>query len=144
MLRQAFAIEHDDVFDTEKIQRGLDELRKLYASQGYINFVPVPNTYPNDQTGTVTLRVDIDEGKRFRIGNLLLSNGIQPWPDNATEKLIFRHYAGGSDIEGLIEQLETATLAMFPGIASGRGLVQVRQNVESDTVTVRVVRPATP
>ncbi len=54
-LRQAFAIKDQDVFDTEKIRLGLEELRKLYASVGYINFVPVPNTEPNEQAGTVAL-----------------------------------------------------------------------------------------
>ncbi len=67
-LRQAFAINDQDVFDTEKILVGLDELRKRYAAEGYINFVPVPNPYPNDRSGTVALTVEIDEGKQFKIG----------------------------------------------------------------------------
>ena len=35
---------------------------------GYMNFVPVPNTYPNDQAGTVALMVEIDEGEQLKIG----------------------------------------------------------------------------
>ena len=144
-LRQAFAIEDQDVFDTDKIRLGLDELRKLYASEGYLNFMPVPNTKANDQSGTIDLVMDIDEGKRFRIESLILS-GIQQWPESDAKKLtgIFRLYAGGFDVSGLIEQLEAASLAMFPRLASAHNLVEVRQNVESGTVNVRVVRPATP
>ena len=83
-LRQAFAIKDQEVFDAEKIRLGLDELRKLYASEGYINFVPVPNTYPNDQAGTVALSVDIDEGKRFKIESLTFKG---KWPEDDAERL---------------------------------------------------------
>jgi outer membrane protein assembly factor BamA len=51
-LRQAFAIKDQDVFDAGKIRLGLDDLRKLYASEGYINFVPVPNTYRTIRSNT--------------------------------------------------------------------------------------------
>lgn len=141
ILRQAFAIKDQDVFDTGKIRRGLEELRKLYASEGYINFVPVPNTYPNEEAGTVALRVDIDEGKQFKIGSLMVGGN---WPDGDQEKLagIFHSYAGGFDVSGFIEQLKAATLAMFPGLASADGLVVVRQNVETATVEVSIKRPA--
>ena len=143
-LRQAFAIKDLELFDTEKIRLGIDELRRLYASEGYINFVPVPNTKANDQAGTVALVMDIDEGKRFRIESLIL-RGTKEWPESDAEKLtsIFRSYAGGLNLPELIEQLEAATLAMFPGLASAHDLVDVRQNVERGTVDVSIVRPAT-
>jgi outer membrane translocation and assembly module TamA len=141
ILRQAFAIKDHDVFDTGKIRQGLEELQKLYASEGYINIAPVPDTYPNDETGTVTLRVDLDEGKQFTIGSLMVGGN---WPDGAQEKLagIFHSYAGGFDVSGFIEQLKAATLAMFPGLASADGLVKVRPNVETATVEVSINRPA--
>ena len=141
-LRQAFAIKDREVFDTEKIRFGLDELRRLYASEGYINFVPVPNTEPNDQAGTVVLLVDIDEGKRFTIESFTLSG---KWPETEAEKLtgIFRSYAGGVNVSELIEQLEAATLAMLPGLASAHDMVEVKQNREKGTVEVSVTRPAT-
>lgn len=140
-LRKAFPINDHDVFDTEKIRLGLEELRKLYASKGYINFTPVPNTYSNDQAGTVALRVDIDEGKQFKIGSLMVWGN---WPEGDQEKLasIFHSYAGGFDVSGLIERLKAATLAMFPGLASADALIEVRQNVETATVEVSIKLPA--
>lgn len=140
-LRQAFAIKDQGVFDTEEIRTGLEELRRLYASKGYINFTPVPNTESDDQVQTVVLSVDIDEGKQFKIGSLMVGGN---WPEGDQEKLagIAHSYAGGFDVSGLIEQLKAATLAMFPGLASADGLVEVRQNVETATVEVSIKRPA--
>ena len=141
-LRQVFAIKDQDVFDTEKIRLGIDELRRLYASEGYINCTPVPNTKANDQARTVALVMDIDEGRQFRIEGLILS-GTKEWPQSDMEKLggIFRAYSGGVNISELIEQLQAATLAMFPGLDSAHDLVEVEQNAESGTVNIRIVRP---
>ena len=57
-----------------------------------------------------------DEVKQFKIGSLIVGGN---WPDADQEKLagIFHSYAGGFDVSGLIEQLKTATLGMFPGLA---------------------------
>ncbi|MGA2373407.1 MAG: POTRA domain-containing protein [Candidatus Korobacteraceae bacterium] len=141
-LRQAFAIKDQDVFDTEKIRLGLEELRKLYASVGYINFVPVPNTEPNEQAGTVALLVDIDEGKQFKIESLTLKG---KWPQTDEERLtgIFQLYAGGLNVSELLDELKAAIQAMFPGLASASDIVEVRQNVKKGTVDVSVMRPAT-
>jgi outer membrane protein insertion porin family len=64
-LRAQFKIKDGDVFDTEAIRKGLDNLRKAYAALGYINFTPVPNTDANDDTKEISLKIDLDEGKQF-------------------------------------------------------------------------------
>ena len=64
-LRALFKIKDGDVFDTEAIRKGLEALRKAYAALGYINFTPVPNTEADDEKKTISLRIDVDEGKQF-------------------------------------------------------------------------------
>ncbi|MGA9566395.1 MAG: outer membrane protein assembly factor BamA [Candidatus Korobacteraceae bacterium] len=64
-LRAQFRIKDGDIFDTEAIRKGLENLRKAYAALGYINFAPVPNTDANDETHEITLKIDLDEGKQF-------------------------------------------------------------------------------
>ena len=64
-LRAQFKIKDGDIFDTEAIRKGLENLRKAYAALGYINFTPVPNTDPDDEKKTITLKIDLDEGKQF-------------------------------------------------------------------------------
>src|SRR5208337_1952592 len=66
-LRALFKIKDGDVFDTEAIRKGLENLRKAYAALGYINFTPVPNTDADDEKKTISLRIDLDEGKQFYV-----------------------------------------------------------------------------
>jgi outer membrane protein assembly factor BamA len=66
-LRDLFLIQRGEIFSRKKIAEGLDALRRLYGSQGYINFVPVPKTEFDDASGTADLEVSVDEGKQFRL-----------------------------------------------------------------------------
>jgi outer membrane protein insertion porin family len=66
-LRSLFKIKDGDIFDTEAIRKGLESLRKAYAALGYINFTPVPNTDADDEKRTISLRIDLDEGKQFYV-----------------------------------------------------------------------------
>ena len=66
-LRDLFPLRPGEIFSREKIARGLEELRRLYSSEGFINFVPVPDTAFDDDTGIATLAIHIDEGKQFRL-----------------------------------------------------------------------------
>jgi outer membrane protein insertion porin family len=66
-LRAQFKIKDGDIFDSEAIRKGLENLRKAYAALGYINFAPVPNTEPDDENKTISLKIDLDEGKQFYV-----------------------------------------------------------------------------
>jgi outer membrane protein insertion porin family len=66
IARQVFRMSPGDPFSTEKLQKGLDELRKLYGNFGYIDFVGSPD--PEIATGVkdrIDLTVDVDEGHQF-------------------------------------------------------------------------------
>jgi outer membrane protein insertion porin family len=72
-LRAQFAQKDGEYFSATLFQKGLKQLQKAYGSQGYINMVanPVPKT---DETNkTVTLNVDIDEGKQFFVSRIEFS-----------------------------------------------------------------------
>ena len=66
IARSVFHMAPGDVFSTEKLQKGLDDLRKLYGNFGYIDFVPSPD--PEIATGVkdqIDLTIDVDEGHQF-------------------------------------------------------------------------------
>lgn len=69
-LRSLFPFNDGDVFNTDMVRRGLDNLRKKYGELGYINFTSVPDTKVDEQTRTVSLVIDLDEGKRFHIASI--------------------------------------------------------------------------
>lgn len=66
-LRDLFPLRPGEIFSREKIARGLEELSRLYGSQGFINFSAVPDTAFDDDTGIATLTILVDEGKQFRL-----------------------------------------------------------------------------
>ena len=64
-LRAQFPIKDGDTWNRESIGKGLENLRKAYGELGYINFSAVPETVPDDEKKTVSLTIDVDEGKQF-------------------------------------------------------------------------------
>ena len=66
-LRGVFQIKDGDLFNTELIRKGLENLRKAYGELGYINFTSVPDTQIDDEHKQITLAIDIDEGKPFYV-----------------------------------------------------------------------------
>ncbi len=65
IARSVFKMGPGDVFSTEKLQKGLDDLRKLYGNFGYIDFVPSPDPEVVPGKDQVDLTVDVDEGHQF-------------------------------------------------------------------------------
>ncbi|HEY7211039.1 MAG TPA: outer membrane protein assembly factor BamA [Bryobacteraceae bacterium] len=65
IARSVFRMAPGDVFSTEKMQKGLDELRKLYGNFGYIDFVPTPDPEIVPGKNQIDLTIDVDEGHQF-------------------------------------------------------------------------------
>jgi outer membrane protein assembly factor BamA len=70
VLRGLFPIEDGDTLSRAKIARGLENLRKVYGEQGYINFTSVPDTTFDDDKKLIFLDIDIDEGKQFYLTHM--------------------------------------------------------------------------
>jgi outer membrane protein insertion porin family len=69
-LRATFAIKDGDWFSATLIAKGLDNLKKAYGQLGYINFGAIPKPVFDDQKKTVSLEIDIDEGKPFYVSRI--------------------------------------------------------------------------
>jgi outer membrane protein insertion porin family len=72
-LRSVFPIKDGEVFDREKVSKGLENLRKAYGGEGYINFTSIPNTTFDEDKKLVFLEIDVDEGKRFSVRRIEFS-----------------------------------------------------------------------
>jgi outer membrane protein insertion porin family len=66
-LRNLFPMKDGDIFSRDKIAKGLENLRKAYGENGYINFTPVPDTKFDDEKKLGNLEIDVDEGKQFYV-----------------------------------------------------------------------------
>jgi outer membrane protein insertion porin family len=69
-LRATFAVKDGDWFDATLISKGLENLKKAYGQLGYINFGAIPKPVFNEDKKTVSLDIDIDEGKPFYVSRI--------------------------------------------------------------------------
>jgi outer membrane protein insertion porin family len=65
VLMSLFGMKPGDIFSTEKLRKGMENMRKLYGQFGYINFVPEPAFEPQPGTDQIDLTITADEGKQF-------------------------------------------------------------------------------
>jgi outer membrane protein insertion porin family len=72
-LRGTFAIKDGEWFNATAISKGLDNLKKAYGQLGYINFGAIPKLSYDEQKKTVSLSIDIDEGKPFYVSRIEFS-----------------------------------------------------------------------
>ncbi|MGP8244467.1 MAG: outer membrane protein assembly factor BamA [Bryobacteraceae bacterium] len=67
VLMSLFGMREGDVFNTDKLRKGIENMRKLYGGFGYIDFVPEPDVEPVPNTDQIDLSITADEGKQFFI-----------------------------------------------------------------------------
>jgi outer membrane protein insertion porin family len=67
VLRKQFRIKDGEIFNADLVRKGLEDLRKVYGSLGYINFTAVPDTTVDEEHKLITLKIDIEEGKQFYV-----------------------------------------------------------------------------
>jgi len=70
LFKPIFGMGPGDVFSTGKLQKGLEQLRKLYGEFGFLDMVPEPDFNPDPKTGKIDLTLDVDEGKQFFVRRL--------------------------------------------------------------------------
>lgn len=66
-LRAQFPIKDGETFNVAHIRKGLENLQKAYGQGGFINMTPVPNTVIDDANKTVSIEIDVDEGKSYTV-----------------------------------------------------------------------------
>ncbi len=69
-MRAQFAMKDGDWFDFTLVGKGLENLRKAYGHLGFINFVGNPTPTIDEAKKTVSLNIDIDEGKPFLVSKI--------------------------------------------------------------------------
>jgi outer membrane protein insertion porin family len=69
-LRATFAVRDGDWFNATLIGKGLENLKKAYGQLGYINFGAIPKLSYDEQKKTVSMQIDIDEGKPFYVSRI--------------------------------------------------------------------------
>ena len=82
-LRKQVPLQKGQIFNADKIRKSLDNLRQLYATQGYIDFTAEPEFDINESTRRISLALVLDQQKQFRVGRIVVL-GL----DSKTEKAL--------------------------------------------------------
>jgi len=67
VLLNLFGMHKGDVFSTDKLRKGIENMRKLYGQFGFFDFVPEPSFDVIPNTDQIDLTITADEGKQFFI-----------------------------------------------------------------------------
>ena len=70
LFRPIFGMGEGDVFSTQKLQKGMQQLRKVYGEFGFLDAVPEPDFNPDIKNGKLDLTLAVDEGKQFFVRRL--------------------------------------------------------------------------
>jgi outer membrane protein assembly factor BamA len=68
-LRDAFPLKPGDLFERGKVATGLESVRKLYSTGGYMDAFMVPETQFGSN-GTVSLKITVEEGPQYHMGKV--------------------------------------------------------------------------
>ena len=123
-----------DIFDREKIAKGLESLRKAYGDLGYINFTSIPNTQVDDERQSISLVIDIDEDKQFFVSSVNVLGLNEKESQNVLKDLLLKR--GDIYNQRLLELfLEKQGLSM-PGDLLDPNLVLRRLDQQEGTVAL--------
>jgi beta-lactamase regulating signal transducer with metallopeptidase domain len=69
-VRSAIGLVSGEIYDESRLRKGFEELKAIYGSRGYVNFVPEPDLEFHDEQKVVDLTINIDEGPQFTVNRI--------------------------------------------------------------------------
>jgi outer membrane protein insertion porin family len=135
LMKPVFQMSQGDIFSTERLRKGLENMRKLYGEFGYIDFVPEPGFDINESQGAIDLTLTADEGKQFFVRRIDFSGNT-----TTRDKVIRRELLldeGDMFNTRLWEMsiLRLNQLGYFEALKEGEA-ADIKRNTQTDTVDV--------
>jgi outer membrane protein assembly factor BamA len=69
ILRKQFPLKKGDLFERGKVASGLESLRRIYGTRGFLDYTAIPDT-EFASGGTVSLKISFQEGPQYHMGKL--------------------------------------------------------------------------
>lgn len=133
-LRQQFPLKKGALMERGKIASGLESLRKLYGTRGYLDYIAIPETRFGSNV-TANLNITIEEGPQYHMGKLDIVADKEAADRLRTEWKL----AEGSVYDNTyIDEYLTAARDILPSSFS-RANVQTAQNCPEALVQVRLI-----
>ena len=128
----------DDVFDEDKLKADEELLRRFYYNHGYADFQVVSAFGElNDQTNEYTVTITVNEGDRYKFGDISVDSSI-PEVDSKALQSVLETHAG--DVYSA-KDVEDSIVALTEKVAGqGYAFAQVTprgdRNFENHTISV--------
>lgn len=123
-LRKLIPMKDGDLISVGAMRDGLEALKQLYDSRGYIDFTSTPVTDIDDESNQISLIFDLDQELQFRIEKIDFL-GNRPQAEG-----IARSQMRLGDIfsEHIIEDFYQQNRPLLPAGASPRDLIMIRNH----------------
>jgi outer membrane protein assembly factor BamA len=133
-LRKQISLQDEDIFDLSKIRLGIDTLTKLYDAHGYINFVASPDVNVDDAHERISVLMQLQEGRQFRVGSVQILGLI--YYQSPTHVLKLDIKPGMIFSRKLVEDFYEQNKAILPADASWKD-VTITQDARTHTVAIK-------
>jgi len=132
ILRGLIPLQRGELFSTERVRAGLENLTLAYAREGYVDATPEPETQVDEKRRTIDLVVRIDQQVQYRVGSIEF-RGV----DSMTrEKLIEWLPKPGEVFDSTkLNEFFKMNRAILPSDAS-RDDVNIRRDPKARTVAI--------
>jgi outer membrane protein assembly factor BamA len=131
-LRKLVPLREGDLFNVEKIREGLEALKKLYDSNGYIDFTASPDMEVDEASRRISLVMVLDQQKQYRVGKVEILGVDARTASNLRSKL----KPGDIFNSRLVDDFLKENKAALPADASPRD-IEVHRDVRNGTVDAR-------
>ena len=70
VLRELIPLQRGELFNVERIRRGLTNLARVYAREGYVDMTPGPDFEIDEPHEAIDMVVKIDQQAQYRVGSI--------------------------------------------------------------------------
>jgi outer membrane protein insertion porin family len=133
-LRNLFPLKEGDLFNVAMVREGLEKLRYAYGNLGYINSSFVPDTTIDDERRTISLDIDMDEGKPFTVSNINILGLEESVVQNISKDLLLK--PGDVYNQRLVSLFLQEHASLLPTDASLDSHILYKRDVPAATIAI--------
>jgi outer membrane protein assembly factor BamA len=131
-LRQQIPVQRGDLFSSAKIWQGLEALRKLYGTKGYIDFTSTTVTQVDPERQVVNLTLEFDQQRQYGLGTVEVIGG-----DPTTEAFLKSVLKSGEVFDSeKLDDLLRKNKGRLPADVQERRM-EFRRDVKTGSVNLR-------
>jgi TonB family protein len=135
VLRQLFPVKDGDLFDRTAIGKGLENLRRVYGQFGYANATAVPETRFHEERQTISLDINLDEGRQFYVSRISVIGLDESAFQNVLKEMTVK--PGDVYDQRLVDLFLQRSASLLSPDASSEPRFNLQLNEKQGTVAIR-------